>query len=400
MGERTFKLRFVIKCIQWVSILIMLISIFSVETSAQNSQPSDGPSESTQVLEEGETRSGPGFYSGNVVEINGTVDGTTFAAGREIQINGTINGDLFAMAEEVQINGEVTGNIYGLGQTVNVNSQTEGDAFLSGGAITIEPGAEMGRDVFVAGGTINQEGMISRHLFSGAQNLTVNGPVGGDTTLSVEQLTLEESAVIDGNLSYRSPNEATIASNSTVNGQVDWNRVEEQQETPSTSERILNAVLGMVWSILSALLVWFAIKIYRGKFWERKILPISEKPLKTFGVGLLMLVVTPIIVILALVSIIGIPLSLILAVLYAVSLYIAKIIVALFIGYWITSWFKTRYVKYEILQVLLGLIILELLGEIPVVGFILSLAIAIIGLGAIILSGKPTIVRKTDDNQT
>jgi len=378
----------------------MLISIFSVETSAQNSQPSDGPSESTQVLEEGETRSGPGFYSGNVVEINGTVDGTTFAAGREIQINGTINGDLFAMAEEVQINGEVTGNIYGLGQTVNVNSQTEGDAFLSGGAITIEPGAEMGRDVFVAGGTINQEGMISRHLFSGAQNLTVNGPVGGDTTLSVEQLTLEESAVIDGNLSYRSPNEATIASNSTVNGQVDWNRVEEQQETPSTSERILNAVLGMVWSILSALLVWFAIKIYRGKFWERKILPISEKPLKTFGVGLLMLVVTPIIVILALVSIIGIPLSLILAVLYAVSLYIAKIIVALFIGYWITSWFKTRYVKYEILQVLLGLIILELLGEIPVVGFILSLAIAIIGLGAIILSGKPTIVRKTDDNQT
>jgi len=399
MGERTFKLRFVIKCIQWVSILIMLISIFSVETSAQTSQPTDEPSESVQILEEGETRSGPGFYSGNVVQINGTVDGTTFAAGREIQINGMINGDLFVMAEEVQINGEVTGNIYGLGQTVNVNSQIGGDSFLAGDAITIEPGAGMGRDVFVAGGTINQEGMISRHLFSGAQSLTVNGPVGGDTTLSVEQLTLEESAVIDGNLTYRSPNEATIASNSMVNGQVDWNRVEEQQETPSTSERILNAVLGMLWSILSALLVWFAIKIYRGKFWERKIVPISEKPLKTFGIGLLTLIVTPIVAILALISVIGIPLSLILAVLYGVSLYIAKIIAALFIGYWITSWFKTRYVKYEILQVLLGLIILELLGAIPIVGFILSLTIAIIGLGAIILSGKPTITKKINDNQ-
>jgi len=377
----------------------MLVSIFSVETSAQTSQPTDESSESVQILEEGETRSGPGFYSGNVVQINGTVDGTTFAAGREIQINGMINGDLFVMAEEVQINGEVTGNIYGLGQTVNVNSQIGGDSFLAGDAITIEPGAEMGRDVFVAGGTINQEGMISRHLFSGAQNLTVNGPVGGDTTLSVEQLTLEESAVIDGNLTYRSPNEATIASNSMVNGQVDWNRVEEQQETPSTSERILNAVLGMLWSILSALLVWFAIKIYRGKFWERKIVPISEKPLKTFGIGLLTLIVTPIVAILALISVIGIPLSLILAVLYGVSLYIAKIIAALFIGYWITSWFKTRYVKYEILQVLLGLIILELLGAIPIVGFILSLTIAIIGLGAIILSGKPTITKKINDNQ-
>jgi len=367
-----------------ILLLILLIPIFSGTVSAQNDMSMD-----MQTLEAGETYEGPGFFSGDTIQIDGTVEGTTFASGREVSIEGTINGSLFIAAQTVIVNGEVTGNVYAAGQNVTINGNTEGDAFLAGQNIRIGENAQMGRDLFTAGATIIQEGSVPRHVFSGAQTYILNGQVGGDVMMALEQLTIQESAEVEGDLLYRSSSEATIDSNAVINGQTDWTQVtgEVMQETQSPTRQVMDVFLGMLWSIVGALLVWFLFKFLRDNFWMNMVPLISASPFKTIGIGFLTLFLVPIVIILllilAVVTVAGIPLALILAALYGIGLYISHIVVAVSIGSWLADRLTWIRLKREVWLVLLGLVLLELIGIIPVANFIVSLVVIVIGLGAL-----------------
>jgi len=366
-------------------LLILLVPIFSSTVSAQNDMSPD-----MQTLEAGETYEGPGFFSGDTVQIDGTVEGTTFASGREVSIDGTINGSLFVAAQTIIVNGEVTGNVYSAGQHVTINGNTEGDVFLTGQNIRVGSNTQMGRDLFTAGATIIQEGAVPRHVFSGAQTYTLNGQVGGDVMMALEQLTIQESSEIEGDLLYRSPSEATIDPNAVVSGQTDWTQVtgEDMQETQSPTRQAMDRLLGILWSIAGAMLVWFLFKFLRDNFWVNMAPLISARPFKTIGIGFLGLFLIPIVIILllilAVVTVAGIPLALILAALYGIGLYISHIVVAVSIGSWLADRLTWIRLKREVWLVLLGLVLLELIGLVPVVNFIVGLVVIVIGLGTLV----------------
>lgn len=370
-----------------LTLMLLLIPILSIDVFAQSTEDSNQTTETT--LAENETIDGPGFFGGDIIQIDGTVDGTTFAAGQVVHVNGTINGALFVAAQTVIINGTVTGNVYGAGQTLTLTSQNEGDVFLAGATINIQSTAQLGRDLFIAGSTLTQEAEVPRHLYAGGDAVLLNAPIGGNAIIDAEQLTLQGLAAIEGDLKYSSPNEATIHSDATVNGETDWQRrtapQERMQQPVSTQVRIGRILLGMLWGILSALLVWLLFKIWREDFWMDAMEPIPSIPLKTMGIGLLTLIVVPILAILLLITIIGIPLSLILGALYAIALYLSKIVIAVFIGSWLTYRFGWSGLRNEIWIVLMGLIILELIGLIPYVDFIVGVIGLITGLGALVL---------------
>ena len=145
-------------------------------------------------------------------------------------------------------------------------------------------------------------------------------------------------------------------------------------------------VLGFLWGIASALLIWFLVKIWRPNFWTKTAQPIAELPLKTLGVGFLTLVVTPLLIILAMVTVIGIPLGMLMGIVYWVAMYLSKIIVAVFIGQWLAKRFKWPELHKGVWYVLLGLVILALLNMIPFVKFIVGLLTVVAGLGALILA--------------
>lgn len=378
---RSLLWRFV--CI--MTLLLLVLSVFSIQAFASNMDSSD---ETMEILEQGETVHGPGFFSGDSVQIDGNVDGTTFAAGNEVHVNGTINGSLFVAAQTIIIRGEVTGNIYVAGQSIQLAGQSRGDIFLAGATIIVNPQAQIGRDLFAAGSSIVIESSVPRHLYGAGQQLTLNGTVGGNVSLDAEKLTLQESAVIEGDLNYTSPQEAQTHSNATVNGEVNWTESAGTQakQEPSQASKIGRTLLGMLWSILSSLVVWFMFRLWRPDFWKRAILPLSESPLKTIGVGLLALIVTPFAALLFMLTIIGIPFGLILLFLYLLLLYLSHIVVAVFIGFWLTNRLKWKSVQKEILFVLLGLIILELIGWVPILNFIVGLVSILIGLGTFILA--------------
>ncbi|WP_027108389.1 polymer-forming cytoskeletal protein [Lacticigenium naphthae] len=373
-------------------LIVFLIGLFSIAGSVSAySNRFNFDRQTMQTLDRGSTVDGPGFFAGDLVEINGTVDGTTFVSGDLIRVNGDINGSLFVLGSTVQITGDINGNIYGAGQLIQLSGQNDGDAFFAGETVTIEQDAQVGRDLFVAGMNALFEGSVPRHLFAAGQSLTLNGEIGGNANLNSEELTLEDSASIEGDLRYESPNEASLSPSATVAGETIFSQRDswDREWTYNRAERWEFILLAAVWSVLSALLVWFLIKLFSPHFWKDTVRPIGTQPLKTIGIGAVALLATPFIIVLLLITLIGVPMSILLMMLYGIALYISKIIVALYIGASIFRLFGKENFDKEVFLVLVGLIILELLSLINILDWIIGLIVILTGLGALILSRRP-----------
>lgn len=375
-------------------IIVFLLSLFAMAGSASamphmyyrfNRQAS-------QTLDQGATINGPGLFAGDFIQIDGDINGTTFASGDQVQVNGDINGALFFAGDTIQINGEVNGNIYGLGNRIQMRGQNEGDVFFAGRNVVVEQDSRSGRDLFIAGMNVVVDGPVPRHLFAVGEFVTLNGEIGGDATVNSEELTVGQSAAIEGDLRYESPNEATISPTASVAGQTDYTERDtwERQWNVTQQERWQFRLLYALWSLLAALVVWVMIKLLKPHFWSDTTVPIGSEPLKTLGFGLLALIATPFVAMLLMITVIGIPMGIILVMLYGIALYISKIIVALFIGSLILKSYERERFGKEFLLVLIGLVILELLMLIPYVGWVFGTIIVIAGLGALILFRRGT----------
>jgi len=340
-------------------------------------------------LRAGQIVDGPGFYAGEVVQIDGTVNGTTFAVGQNVVVNGTIQGDLLTAAQEIVVNGTVTGNIYAAGQIVEVNGQVKGDIFGAGQKIRYNKDAVLERDAFAAGQNVILTGTIGRKLFAAAESVALAGTVGNDARIEANNVHLNEGAQINGDLVYTSSSQAYIAPGAKVSGITTWN-VAEKKPPVKAVNKLGQELGGFVVSILSALLFWFLISLWRPAFWTATTRTITAAPLKTLGFGALTLLITPLAVILLLVTVIGIPLGIILGIVYGVSIWLSHIIVAVFAGYWLAQRFRWPELHKGVWLVLLGLSLLALLGKLPFVGFLVNLAVILAGLGAMVLTfAKP-----------
>lgn len=340
------------------------------------------PLSNISILEAGKTIDGPGFFAGNQIRVDGTVEGTTFATGQDVTINGTINGDLFVAAQTISVNGTVSGNIYCAGQTLTLKGRTSGDVFLAGQTISLEKESIFGRDLSAAGATIILNGSVQRDFGAGGGDVSINGSVGRDAKLEGGSIAIQDQAVINGNLLYKSDKEAVISSNSKIAGRTDWEFVDRTPEK-KVNKPIMVFGMGLL-NIASALLLWFVIKLWKPEIWKKTSEAISQQPVKTLGIGAIALIVTPILSILLMITMIGIPIGVLLGIAYAISLYLSKLITAVFIGSWLSKRFGWAEIHKGIWLVLLGLVILTALGMVPILKVLIWLIVVFAGLGAIV----------------
>jgi hypothetical protein len=112
---------------------------------------------------------------------------------------------------------------------------------------------------------------------------------------------------------------------------------------------------------------------------------ISHEPGKTALIGFLSLFVIPILAVLAMITLVGIPVGIALLVFVWPTLaFIGYLVAAIWIGEWLMGRSNPGMVRERpYLAAVLGVIVAGILGFIPVITFIIS----IFGLGAVILAG-------------
>jgi cytoskeletal protein CcmA (bactofilin family) len=321
------------------------------------------------------------YVAGSTITIDGTVNGDLWAFGSTITVNGEVKGSIVAIGQTINVNGNVGHAVRLAGETINISGNVSGDLIVFSSEANISSKAKIGGDFLFGAGNVRIDGLIGRNVKGGGGEVAISNGVLGDVELKVENLTVASTANVQGNLTYTSENEADIQSGAKVGGKTTHNMPEVKKPAPFSG--IGGKVLGFLMALVAGLII---ILIAPGRS-VSVAESIRTKPWTSLGWGAVILFATPVAAIVVCITVIGIPVGLIALALYAIAIYISQVFVGLFMGRWIIG----RFRKVESRAIMVGalaagLVILTLLGLIPYLGFWIGLAVALFGLGAMLVS--------------
>ncbi len=368
-----------------------------------------------------------------------------YATGETVTVDGRVEGDLVAAGRQVRLNGEVTGDLIAAGQAVTINGPVGDDARVTGMALELGPAGSVGDDMVAAGFSLETKagslvggsllfsgfqalltGDVAEALLGTMSALEIQGGVGADSEVTVEGepgapsflqyvpmpvelppvaggLTIADGARIEGELRYTSPDEAR-------GGGANSARLTHQ--TPTAAQTEAEATAGSGWwkrlfrwlglIVLGLLCIWWI----PGWLDERSG-EIQARPLRLTGLGLLGVAALPIVATLALAVPITVAVLLgqlklgglaalvvVLAVaavgllvlaFWLTSTYLAPLLVGLCTGRWALQRFADDKASGLVLPLTAGVVILALLRSVPIVGWVLGLAVLCLGWGAVLL---------------
>lgn len=341
-----------------------------------------------------ETIDGNLYAAGSTINVDGKVTGDIFCAGQNININGDVAGDVICAGQTVNINGNVGGNIRVAGNSVNINSKVDRNAMVVGASVTTSNKTEIGWDMTVGAASANIDGKIGRDLYGGVASMVINGQIGKNIRLRIEKnikseqkgvnfnesgLTITKNAKINGDLVYTSSVPANIEPGAQIKGQSTQN-LPKQPEKKSTKTSHAGGWLISVFSSLVIGLVLISL-------WKEKIIEITDlikqKAGASIGWGLIVTFLTPIIALLLLITIIGIPLSLIIIALWLIALCIGKIFTSILVGRILLQKFWEKKKDSLSWAMVIGIVVTITICYIPLIGWLACLAATLFGLGGL-----------------
>ena len=243
---------------------------------------------------------------------------------------------------------------------------------ITGGAVV--PAGQTAGDVVVLDGTVTIAGHATGDVVSVSGPVRVTGRVDGDLITVSDRAFLGPTARVGGDLRY-GDERPVLARGATVGGKIsneDWADAANGWGWVSLFGWWLAVSVSTL--IVGALLVWLAPGALDGT--ERAV---RERLWATVGWGVALAIGVPLLAILALVTLVGIP--------FGVALLLAAIPVLL-VAYATTAWIVGRKVLSHRstspwAALLAGWGILRVLALIPVAGALVGLAATVAGLGAL-----------------
>ncbi len=383
----------------------LCVSVFAFQAKAFTAQNKD----SVYVAKE-EVISSNFFAAGSSITIDGKVQGDVICAGRSIVINGFVDGDVLCAGQSITINGEVRGNVRVAGSSVTINGKVARNVMAAGSDVNLGSQAEVGWDMLFAGAFSDIRGTVKRDVDGVGEKMVMGGVIGRNITLfsgdndksrkgdesqdESPAITIAKTAMINGDLSYTAGRDASIEDGATIKG------AKTRHEYMITDhDRGQSGVAGWIWWRVMAIFSALLIGLILVSWLHRPLQVISErmflKPYATFGYGLLVIFITPIICVLLLMTIIGIPVALMLFALWLIMLCIAKIITAIVVGREIMKRRKTLAGSKNniIVAMVVGVVLTYILFSIPIIGWMLSMIATAFGVGATWMYGREKSIR-------
>lgn len=336
--------------------------------------------------------------AGSTVEINADVPQDLFVFGQTVLINGNVGGSVFTAASTVKINGDVAGSVRAAGSIVEINGRIGKNLTVFGSNVILGEQSEVGWDVVAYAATVELRGKINGRIDGGGSQIVVTGEVvqGGKVDVGKDgRLLLRDSAKVGGILEYVASEPAEVAPGAQIPGQL-------KQTMPkiTAKETRWEFFRGPVWWFgklikLFGLLVVGLVLVSVGR---KRVKAIADNMLSSPGKdilwGLVYFIAMPIALLLLLFTIIGVPLALIGAAVYAISLYVAKVFAGIALGGLLLARIDKKKKKNSLmLAMVIGLVMLTILCSLPFVGFLLGLLAMWWALGAMI-EAKMVEIRK------
>ncbi len=322
------------------------------------------------------------YIVGGNANIEADIFGDLYIAGGIVTINAKIHEDLVVAGGRVTIIGDVLGDLRVIGGQVAVYGNVGDDVVAIGGQVDIGKGSVVGGSVLSGAGILTVDGEIKEDIRGGMGMLLLNGVVGKDVIVTIEDtINISDNAKILGDLKYSALLEANIP-DGVVSGEILFNQFEEE----SVLENITYAFfIWKILSFLSALILAGILVLLAPKALIRATKITSENILKTFGVGLLTMIVAIIGAIVLMVTVVGVPVGLIIFAILLMAIYFAKVFVAVWLAGYVLN-YKKKISRWKLFGVMaLAMLAYYIVGVIPYVGWVANLILFLIGIGAMVL---------------
>ncbi len=312
-----------------------------------------------------------------------------------VRIEGTVDGDLIVFAEGVTVTGHVTGDILGFTRRLKVTGTVDGNIRIAGNQVDID--GQVGHSVtsfsesfqLSEKGTINGslihfaatsdiDGKVQRDVMTYAEKARTSGSVGGDMFIHSHMARFSSSAAVGGKIEVRGRKEPELL-NEALRSKLKF--VVDEREGPDYGQP------RFYWRQMlrfgSAFFFGLAMMLLMPGFY-RAVLRQGRRYGPAFGIGLLALFATPILVILACITLVGIALGLGTLMLWLVVLYASQVAVGGWLGARILG--DSQEIPSRIGHLALGLLLIRIAGNLPEVGWVAWLIVLLWGMGAITLA--------------
>lgn len=367
-----------------ISLLLSLSLLFLFSATSVKAQSKNFSLAKDKTISEN-----PYFAYGETVDISGVVNGDVYAAGGDITISGKVNGDLLVAGGNVKVDGEVTQDVRVMGGQITLSGKVGKNITVAGGNIDIAKGASIGGALVAAGGNITLSTPIAGNVEIAGGNVTVSEKVGGRLDVAAGEIRLTSGAQVAKDFTYWADHEAQIDPSAKITGKTVFNKspVElspSKLDTKMIAQNMWKAqVSGKVISSLSLLVLGLILLNLFPKFTRTVAATLEKSPWKSLGKGFLILFITPLALVVLMLTIIGFPIAAILFALYFVSLSLAKVFVVFWAGKRIASGKISDNWAYA-----LGVLIFFLVTLIPFLAGFVKFFVLIFGLGAFVISIK------------
>ncbi|MFO7697236.1 MAG: polymer-forming cytoskeletal protein [Anaerolineae bacterium] len=275
-------------------------------------------------------------------------------------------------------------SLFGHDLTVEAGQHSRGNAAVVAGSAVIEEGGTLSGDLAVIGGNARIGGTVEGDVvvIGGALELEDSARLLGDV-VAMGTLNRHPEAVVLGNVVAGAEASGRVAElGNVLRGDTGALRPQGQTRETSTFMRGLVSVLRFVGSLLAWLIVGaMAVSLIPGSM-EHISDVMKHSPVLSVAMGLLTFLAAVILVPLLTIIIVGIPVVLVLVVALVLGAVVGWIAAALLLGARLLK--GGTHSKVE--QVLLGIVILTLMGRVPCVGWLATLAAVTWGLGAVVLT--------------
>lgn len=320
------------------------------------------------------------YIAGGGVTVAGSVVGDIIAAGGNVVVSGNAGADVMAAGGNVTILSDIADDLRAGGGSVVVQGKVGGDLIVGGGQVTIG-GAGIGGDAVIGGGMVRIDAPVAGTLRIGGGKVYINAPISGAVTIEADELTLGSAAVLSGDLTYKATKQMVKEEGAVIKGKINFE--------PRAQRTVPAAAFGALFSLLvilkffvllvCALVVGLVFRRYSAAVVTRA----TARPMMELGRGLLVLVALPVLSVLALVTLVGIPFGVIGLLGFIVALLFAWIVTPIIVGSVAYQYLSKREWEVSWKSILLGTLIYTIAGVVPLVGGLAQCLLMLLSLGVV-----------------
>lgn len=328
---------------------------------------------------------GDTYIASEKIIIDNEIEGDLNCAGASILINKTIGEDLNAAGQEIIIRGEIKDDAKIIGDEIQITNNIDGSLIIFGSKVSIAKTVNIQDDVIIFANSVEFEGNSNGKVSIWASNVNFNGQVLLDANIHASNLNIGENSLFLSNLEYSNLDGPINIKKEAVLGKTTFNEKSKNIQKENTFNQFFS--LSLIRSILSAGLVILLIIISKTIFFEDAVTILSTEKSQSFLIGALYFISTPIVAIVLMITIIGLPLGLLTVFAYGFSLYFAGTISALIVAKHISVIYKIKTEDFKLLLLSLAVFIcFQLIYLIPFIGSLTMIVIVCTSIGSLIRS--------------